>query len=234
MLTRDYILSGEFHRAHELTLPGHMIWDREKITESMLTTLKERPSGAPVWIFAYGSLMWNPLLAVEEMRKATLSGWQRRFCIRLISGRAVPEKPGSMLSLDKNGDAVGIAFRLSDSGLEKELLLVWIREMITGLYQPCWLRVVLDSGEQVDAITFVSDRHHSLYISNSSVEDVSPAILQAHGTIGSNADYVYQLEQTLDSWNILDSYVSDVSKSLRAITQSWDGSYQKRGHPGEI
>lgn len=67
--------------------------------------------------------------------------------------------------------------------------------MITGLYQPCWLQVVLDSGEQVDAITFVSDRHHSLYISNSSVEDVSPAILQAHGTIGSNADYVYQLEQ---------------------------------------
>ena len=59
MLTRDYILSGEFHRAHELTLPGHMIWDREKITESMLTTLKERPSGAPVWIFAYGSLMWR-------------------------------------------------------------------------------------------------------------------------------------------------------------------------------
>lgn len=50
-----------------------------------------------------------------------------------------------MLSLDKNGDAVGIAFRLSDSGLEKELLLVWIREMITGLYQPCWLQVVLDS-----------------------------------------------------------------------------------------
>lgn len=56
MLTRDYILSGEFHRAHELTLPGHMVWDHEKITESMLTTLKERPSGAPVWIFAYGSL----------------------------------------------------------------------------------------------------------------------------------------------------------------------------------
>ncbi|TKV10785.1 gamma-glutamylcyclotransferase [Citrobacter sp. wls619] len=230
MLTRDYILSGEFHRAHELTLPGHMIWDYEKITDSMLTALKERPSGAPVWIFAYGSLMWNPLLAVEEIRKATLPGWQRRFCIKLISGRAIPEKPGRMLSLEKDGDAEGIALKLSENGLEEELLLVWIREMITGLYQPRWLQVNLDSGEQVDAITFVSDRYHSLYISNSSVEDVSPIILQAHGSIGSNADYVYQLEHTLSSWNIKDSYVADVSESLRTITQH----NQNRVLTGEI
>lgn len=50
--------------------------------------------------------------------------------------------------------------------------------------------------------------------------------------VGSNADYVYQLEQTLDSGISSDGYVSDVSKSLRHY-QSWDGSYQKRTS-GEI
>ena len=128
---------------------------------------------------------------------------------------------------------MGIAFRLSDSGLEKELLLVWIREMITGLYQPCWLQVVLDSGEQVDAITFVSDRHHSLYISNSSVEDVSPAIL-----VLMEPSAVMQITSiSLSKPSILeypDSYVSDVSKSLRAITLRAGMVLTRRGTSGEI
>ncbi|WP_263440969.1 gamma-glutamylcyclotransferase [Klebsiella variicola] len=88
MLTREDMLNGAFVRAHETLLPVHMRWDAEKIRASMYSTLEERPMGAPVWIFAYGSLMWNPALAIEEMQRARLKGWQRSFCIRLISGRA--------------------------------------------------------------------------------------------------------------------------------------------------
>lgn len=86
MLTRENMLNGTFVRVHEALLPANMLWDAEKIRASMNSTLEERPTGAPVWIFAYGSLMWNPVLAIEEMQRARLKGWQRSFCIRLISG----------------------------------------------------------------------------------------------------------------------------------------------------
>ena len=58
--------------------------------------------------------MWNPVLAIEEMQRARLKGWQRSFCIRLISGRATPDVPGRMLSLDEGGITEGIAFRLPE------------------------------------------------------------------------------------------------------------------------
>ena len=72
------------------------------------------------------------MLAIEEMQRARLKGWQRSFCIRLISGRATPDVPGRMLSLDEGGITEGIAFRLPESTLINELEIVWTREMITG------------------------------------------------------------------------------------------------------
>ncbi|MGQ7167948.1 hypothetical protein ACUOCP_06890, partial [Escherichia sp. R-CC3] len=83
MLTRENMLNGTFVRVHEALLPANMLWDAEKIRASMNSTLEERPTGAPVWIFAYGSLMWNPVLAIEEMQRAQ-SGLQFPYiiCIR--------------------------------------------------------------------------------------------------------------------------------------------------------
>src|SRR5205814_5831538 len=40
-----------------------------------------RDSAAPVWLFAYGSLMWNPEMPFAERRPALLRGWHRSFCL---------------------------------------------------------------------------------------------------------------------------------------------------------
>lgn len=216
MLTRENILNGDFLRAHEAILPAKLIWDEQRIMASMLSMLQQRPKDKPVWVFAYGSLMWNPMLIVEELRRARLLGWQRRFSIRLISGRATPTRPGRMLSLEENGQTDGIIFRLSESDLKQELMLVWVREMITGLYQPKWLTVTLDNGDCVNAIVFVSDPQHPLYEFKSDIESVLPLIHHASGSIGSNADYVFQLERPLASWQINDGYIGDLAYSLRA------------------
>ena len=192
MLTRENMLNGTFVRVHEALLPANMLWDAEKIRASMNSTLEERPTGAPVWIFAYGSLMWNPVLAIEEMQRARLKGWQRSFCIRLISGRATPDVPGRMLSLDEGGITEGIAFRLPESTLINELEIVWTREMITGLYRPVWADVSLGNGKEIQALAFVS----------------------ARGDIGTNADYVWKLQATLGALGIRDDYVSELALAL--------------------
>ncbi len=36
-----------------------------------------------LWIFAYGSLIWNPEFEFLESRSATAFGWHRSFCLKL-------------------------------------------------------------------------------------------------------------------------------------------------------
>ncbi len=39
-----------------------------------------RAGTEPVWVFAYGSLMWNPEIAFAEARPGFLHGYHRSFC----------------------------------------------------------------------------------------------------------------------------------------------------------
>ena len=66
--------------------------------------LKSHPQGAELWVFGYGSLMWNPAITVSESMPAKLEGFSRRFAMRLMFGRAMPDKPGLMLCLVPGGD----------------------------------------------------------------------------------------------------------------------------------
>lgn len=207
MLTRENMLNGAFVRAH-------MRRDAEKIRASMYSTLEECLTGAPVWVFAYGSLMWNPALAIEEMQRARLKGWQRSFSIRLISGRPTPDVPGRMLSLDQGGITEGMAFRLPESTLIHELEMVWTREMITGLYRPVWADVSLGNGEEIQALAFVSDRLHPHYEQGKLTATVASRIAAARGDIGKNTDYVWKLQATLGAWRIRDDYVSELAFAL--------------------
>ena len=52
-------------------------------------------SAKPFWVFAYGSLMWNPGFATPETTAARLHGWHRAFCIYSEHYRGTPRKPGS-------------------------------------------------------------------------------------------------------------------------------------------
>ncbi len=66
-------------------------WDDERLSASLQETLRQRPAGAGWWVFAYGSLLWNPLFPVAEMRVATLRGWHRRFRLWSLASRGTPE-----------------------------------------------------------------------------------------------------------------------------------------------
>ena len=64
-----------------------------------------------LWIFAYGSLIWDPAFYFEEVRVAKAPGYQRSFCLRSEIGRGSPEKPGLMVALDHGSECQGLAFR---------------------------------------------------------------------------------------------------------------------------
>src|SRR5215213_5295427 len=94
-----------------------------------------REGREPVWVFAYGSLMWNPDFDFAEARPAFLYGYHRGFCLYSRDYRGTPEQPGLVLGLDRGGSCHGIAYRLPADRVANSLDLIWAREMTGRVYE---------------------------------------------------------------------------------------------------
>lgn len=211
-LTRCNLRDGSMRR--DLALPDELAWSEAQIEQSFLTTWSERPPG-PVWVFGYGSLIWNPLLHWDAQHNARLQGWHRSFCLRSVAGRGRPENPGRLLALRPGGAVDGVVLRLVEDDIEAELRLLWAREMSTGAYRPAWVPVQLPEGMTLRALTFLGRPEHPLFEQDAEPATVAGPIARAAGAFGSNLDYLHQLAQALQARGLHDPYVEAV---LQATT----------------
>ncbi|HDG8022127.1 TPA: gamma-glutamylcyclotransferase, partial [Klebsiella pneumoniae] len=147
----------------------------------------------------------------------TLPGWHRAFCLRLTAGRGSACQPGRMLALKEGGRTTGVAYRLPDDTLEEELTLLWKREMITGCYLPTWCKLELDDGRTVNALVFIMDPRHPLFEPDTSAQVIAPLIARASGPLGTNAQYLFSLEQALRKLGMHDASLDDLVASVRAL-----------------
>jgi cation transport protein ChaC len=159
--------------------------------------------GEDLWIFGYGSLMWNPALDVAESRVGTIYGFHRRFCLDLPFGRGSPEVPGLMLALDRGGGCRGVAHRIAAPRLEDELTILWRREMASGAYRPTWVRMHAAAGP-LRALTFAIDRRHARYAGALTPDEVARRIAAAAGPAGTNRDYLDRTVACLTALGIRD------------------------------
>jgi cation transport protein ChaC len=209
--TRESLSSGEF--LDGLDIPNGLLCSRETIEQSLAETLGSRPPGE-LWVFAYGSLMWNPLLNFEDRQVAQLCGWHRSFCLEMVAGRGSLESPGRMLAIEPGGLTAGVALKLEEDQFAEELRVLWTREMLTGAYKPLWTTVLLADGRNVPAITFAADERRVQYKPDSRVTTIAPLIAKAEGAFGTNRDYVSSLAQSLKDARISDKYVSALQSEL--------------------
>lgn len=212
-LNRESLTNGNYLQSFKDT-PGVDWWSKEQITASMLATLAKRPEGEPLWLFAYGSLIWNPQCHYAESVPALLQGWRRSFCMRLMAGRGSPEQPGRMLSLAPGGETQGLALRFTEENLEQELLMVWLREMVSGSYYPDWADLELVNGHKVKAIIFRAHPQSQLHEDDDSIDTIYPLISKAKGILGTNLDYVINLNDALEEHGFEDDYVDALVKKL--------------------
>lgn len=218
MLTRDFLLKADCKTAFG-TIEESLLWTCEQRAASLAATLACRPDHSPVWIFGYGSLMWNPIFESEETAEGTLRGWHRAFCLRLTAGRGTATQPGRMLALKDGGQTTGVAFRLPEETLHEELTLLWKREMVTGCYLPTWCELALNDGRRVTALAFVMDPRHALYESDTCPTTTAPLIAQASGPLGSNAQYLFSLEQELNKRGLYDDCLTGLVQRVRELKQ---------------
>ncbi|RWR03461.1 transporter [[Pantoea] beijingensis] len=216
MLTRDFLVKADCKTAYG-TIEESLLWSSEQRAASLAATLACRPDNSPVWIFGYGSLMWNPVFESDEVASGTLEGWHRAFCLRLTAGRGTSLQPGRMLALKAGGKTSGLAFRLPEEMLHEELTLLWKREMVTGCYLPTWCELTLEDGRKVTAMVFVMDPRHPHYEADSCPGTIAPLIAHASGPLGTNAQYLFSLEQELIKRGMQDDCLKDLVQRVRAL-----------------
>ncbi len=156
--------------------------------------------GRELWVFAYGSLIWDPAIWADEFRHACLRGWRRSFCMHLDGGRGSPDRPGLMAALDADpGHACqGVVMRLPAEIADEETRILWMREMIAGTYWPAFMEVETPQGP-VEAIAFLANPEHPRHVVLPRLEKAR-RIAVAEGRLGTNLEY---LENLLASLHVL-------------------------------
>jgi glutathione-specific gamma-glutamylcyclotransferase len=170
------------------------------LAEFMVT----RPSGN-LWIFAYGSLVWNPAIRFEESRVADIQGWHRAFCLSTPVGRGTPQQPGLVLGLERGGACRGVAYRIAERAIASELSILWSREMLMGGYKPIWVDLIGEDGKKFGVATsFAIDANHEQYAGDLPHDEKIRRLSIARGSWGSSADYLFRTIQALRKHGIRD------------------------------
>jgi len=156
-----------------------------------------------VWIFGYGSLMWDPGFPCLEAHPALLRGYHRVFCIYSIRFRGTSERPGLVLGLDRGGSCRGRVFRVAAARSEEVFAYLYERELVHYSYARKFLPVRL-ADRTVQAYTYVADREHHRYTGKLTLEQSIKLILRGHGRSGSNVDYLRNTIRHLDELGISD------------------------------
>ena len=171
--------------------------------------------GTPFWIFAYGSLMWNPQFAWDARHVATIRGYHRSFRVWSRINRGTPENPGLVLTLECGGSCRGLIYRIAPDRVQEEMSLIWKREMIYGSYRPRWINCVV-GAESIRALAFTVNRTCSGYAGQIPLEVMVEAIASAKGRYGPAHDYLFKTKETLHAHGIRDERVEALVGLVRA------------------
>ena len=162
-----------------------------------------------IWVFGYGSLMWDPGFPHAEVVPALLRGYHRALCIYSRFHRGTLERPGLVLGLDRGGACRGRAFRVEGDKSRAVLGYLDERELVSYAYRRQKVSIALPSGN-VPAFAYVADRAHSQYAGNPGVARSVELVAQGVGVSGTCFDYLENAVKHLDGLGIEDGPLHDL------------------------
>jgi cation transport protein ChaC len=186
-----------------------------------MTTLPEAERLRPLWVFGYGSLIWNPGFPIAERRIATAHGYRRAFCMLSIHHRGTVEDPGLVLALDHDAHALhppcaGVAFRVAPGAEAETLAELRDRELISSAYREEIATLTLQDDTTLRALAYVIDRDHLQYVTLP-LEEQARMIARAHGGRGPNTEYLFNTADHLVQLGIGDAELEWLAARVRAL-----------------
>ena len=188
----------------------HFFLSAEEREASFKAAMARYQPGEEVWVFAYGSLMWNPAHRVR--RAAALS--RRRLAPLLLlldadgprHARAARPDAGARAG----GACEGIAYRLAPQQVESELGLLWNREMLAGIYQPPGCRRRCATAAPSPPSPSWSTPAHCQYCGDLPIERAAHHIAFAEGRRGACRDYLANTAAHARALHIHDPYIEEL------------------------
>ncbi|HKL56525.1 MAG TPA: gamma-glutamylcyclotransferase [Roseovarius sp.] len=173
-----------------------------------------------MWVFGYGSLLWNPGFEAQERVIAKLPDYHRSFCMRSIHHRGTQDDPGLVLALDALAGAQCNGVALSVASHEQNDVLAYLREreLISSAYLEKMLHIDLVDGRRVEAVTYVIDPDHVQYCGGLDLEEQARIIARAVGGRGPNTEYLFNTAAHLGELGITDDELDWLARRVRALT----------------
>jgi len=173
-----------------------------------------------MWVFGYGSLLWNPGFDVARREVAVLPDYHRSFCMRSIHHRGTEAEPGLVLALDAapGGRCAGLALAVAEGQEDRTLDYLRERELISSAYLERMLRVRFQDGGTAEAVTYVIDPDHVQYCGGLALEEQAQIIARAVGGRGPNTEYLFNTASHLAEIGLSDPDLDWLARRVRALT----------------
>ncbi|WP_026790732.1 gamma-glutamylcyclotransferase [Pleomorphomonas oryzae] len=169
---------------------------------------------ASIWVFGYGSLMWNPGFPYLRAEQARMHGVRRALCVRSTHYRGTPDNPGLVFGLDRGGSCHGVAFEVAEADREAVIAYLRAREQISMVYHEVVRPARLQSGETIGALVYVANQTHEQYAGGLEFEEMLDIIRRSAGAMGPNVDYVMATLKRLQDMGIRDQALERVVAAL--------------------
>ena len=215
-ITRESLLDGTHHARIRADQPHVAFMSDEERCVQIAQILSLAPRRERIWIFGYGSLMWNPAFHYVERCTARIHGFHRQFCLWSRGGRGSPERPGLMLSLESGGSCTGVAYRIAPEAAMAELDVLWRREMASRSYRAVWASLHMRHGIE-PGITFAVNRSHERYVPRLDTETAARYLATGRGSIGECCDYLFDTVDHLRELGIRDRRMETLAQRVREL-----------------
>lgn len=188
---------------------------------SLAGALCSRGPGDLPRVFAYGALMWEGReVPGAEAAPARIGGFARRWQLRDIHDRGVPEAPGLTLGLEPapGEHCEGLLLTLPE---DAALWPVWRQQMLPGCYRAEWITVFpLPQGRPVRALTFIADAAHALHTGPLPETAQARILAAAVGPRGPNAAYLLSVQEGLRQAGLVDRQVDRLAGMVGRLLAS--------------
>jgi cation transport protein ChaC len=187
------------------------------MTKSGRQDVGQKTDAGDLWVFGYGSLMWNPGFPFLDRVPALLRGYHRALCVYSHVWRGTPGCPGLVLGLDRGGACRGIAFRVAADAAAWAIDYLDRRERVTEVYVRKPVTALLADGDRVRMETYVVDRAHPQYAGRLDPRESARLIRQGNGRGGANIDYLENAVRHLDEMGLKAGALHELAKLVEGL-----------------
>ncbi|CAL5031775.1 unnamed protein product [Urochloa decumbens] len=183
---------------------------------------------SPMWVFGYGSLIWNPGFAHDARVVGFVRDYRRVFYQGSTDHRGTPQFPGRTVTLEHQPGATcwGVAYRIS-SEEDKQIALEYLEVREKQYDEKICVDLYTDSSPKIPAVENVmvylattNKESNPNYLGPAPLEEMARQIYLAEGPSGPNREYVFKLEDALNKLGVVDPHVQDLANAVREYSDT--------------